>query len=227
MPFDENGLWSASPSYPAGAQVAHRLLSGTVTLSSFSLGGVREFLVQLNIHGFLTTSLAGSQNDLTFIARQPGSQSITVAYVNPGANSSALSVTVSGSAIIVHLATDSSGTITTKASDIVAAIAANAAANALTVTLLASGNDGSGIVIAMSQTALAGPSGTSPTLDAKMLSSADNINWYDIGAAFTQKTSVGFEVGTFVKLGLYGQYVLTLGGTSPIFAVSIIAMYKP
>lgn len=227
MPFDENGLFSAAPSYPPASQLSHRLVTATVTPPSFSLSGVRELLVQLGVHDFLTTSLTGSQNDLTFIARQPGSQSVSITYANPGSSGAAQSITVSGGDITVHLATDSSGAIASTATAISAAIAANATASSLVVVSPASGGDGPGLVTAMSQTSLTGPAGTSPTLDAKILSSIDSFNWYDIGATFTQKTDVGFEVGTFVKLGIYGQYTLTLGGISPVFAVSIIATYKP
>lgn len=54
------------------------------------------------------TNLAGANNDLRFVAVTAGvaGDSITVAYVNPGTPSAALSVSAVGSAITVNLATN-------------------------------------------------------------------------------------------------------------------------
>jgi hypothetical protein len=72
------------------------------------------------------------------------------------------------------------------------------------------------------------PTGTSPTLDMKFQSSADNsTGWTDItGAAITQVTSVGGTQGAQVvdiDLGVCSRYVravTTLGGTTSVFPVS-------
>lgn len=106
----------------------------------------------------LTTSLTGSNNDLVYTAVTGGTDgnSITIAYVDPSADNAALDVEVVDSAITVNLATDGSGTITTTAADISAAIASNGQASALVTVENASTNDGTGVVIALTATALSG-----------------------------------------------------------------------
>lgn len=70
---------------------------------------------------------------VTYTAVTPGvaGDAITVALVDPSANSAALGVAVASNAITVNLATDGTGAITTTAADIVAAINGNSAASAL------------------------------------------------------------------------------------------------
>lgn len=77
---------------------------------------------------------------------------VTIALLDPGLPSQALSVTVSGSAISVHLATDGGSLITSTATDVVAAIQASAAASAL-VTVSGSGLTA---LVALAATHLAG-----------------------------------------------------------------------
>lgn len=228
MPFDENQVWFGNPISPVGAQVAHRLVSASTALAAFPLAPIKELSAKLGVHEFKTTSLTGSNNDLTYIGRAAGDHNVTIAYVDPGANNAVLSVSVSSEDVSISLATGSGGAITSTAAQVKAAIEASVDASALLVVLLASGNSGAGIVTALGSTALAGPGGTLPTLDAKLECSVDGINdWYDIAATFTQKTAVGFEVGAFVRLGNFGRWSFTLGGTLPVFAVSVQASYKP
>jgi hypothetical protein len=103
----------------------------------------------------LTTALAGSNNDLTFTARTPITQTVRVVYVVSG-NNTPLSVAVAGGDITVNVATNGGGAATSTASLVMAALQASAAAAALTDVNLASGNDGSGVVTAMAITALTG-----------------------------------------------------------------------
>ena len=79
---------------------------------------------------------------------------ISVALVDPGQNSQALSVNVAGQAITISLTTDATGTITTTATQLVTALNANAAAGAL-VTGAVTGTGG-GVVATAPTTALAG-----------------------------------------------------------------------
>ncbi len=104
----------------------------------------------------LTTTF-GTDNDLTFTAVNYGGegQDITVQYLDPGAPSQALSVSVTGDAVSVSLATDAGGTITSTAADIMAALNADVSASALIGTTLASATGG-GVVPAMAATNLAG-----------------------------------------------------------------------
>lgn len=90
----------------------------------------------------LTTSLTGANNDMVFTAKRKGAygNGITVAYVNPGTPSAALSVAVVGKAINVNLATGA-GTAQVETATVTAAAGCTEAGNlAVTVTssLLAS-----------------------------------------------------------------------------------------
>lgn len=104
----------------------------------------------------LSTNLTGSNNDLTFTAVTAGTaaNSVTVSYVDPGTDG-ALSVGVIGNAITVTLAY-ATGAITSTAALVRAALIASAGAAALITPTLKSGNDGTGIVTALSATPLAG-----------------------------------------------------------------------
>lgn len=109
------------------------------------------------VHASLTTALAGANNDLVFTAVALGTpgNAITVAYVDPGGTTAALSVVVVGNAITVNLARAASA-ISTIASDIIAAIIASAPASALVTVANAAANNGTGLVIAMGATNLTG-----------------------------------------------------------------------
>lgn len=106
----------------------------------------------------LTTSLSGSDNDLTFRAQRGGSwgNSIRVRYVDPAANNQALSVDVDGFDITVNLATGPAGAITSTANEVAAKIVSDSFASRLVEVEVASSNTGAGIVTALSFTALSG-----------------------------------------------------------------------
>lgn len=109
----------------------------------------------------LTTNLAGANNDLTFIARTPGTagNAYTVAYVVAGL-STPLTVSATGNAITVNVATNGAGAATSTAEDIRRAInfsnlLATQPGN-LVRGLQAPGNDGTGVVTALAATNLTG-----------------------------------------------------------------------
>jgi hypothetical protein len=115
----------------------------------------------------LTTALTGTNNDLVFTAVQSGYESnlargvngnnVRIRYVNPGAANRALSVVVTANTdITVNLATNGASAITTTSAQIRTAIAAHADAKKLVVATNAGGNDGTGVVIALAYTNLAG-----------------------------------------------------------------------
>lgn len=218
-----NGQFYAEPILLEGGQLSPTLKAATATLSAFDTGGIESIVATLNIHEHKTTALTGTHNDLTFIARTPGTTpTITVTYVDPSANNATLSVGVVSQAITVNLATGSGGAITSTAAQIKAAIEASVAASALVVVELAASNDGTGVVTAMSAQTLAGPVGTSPTMDVKLTSSIDGTNFFDV-ASFTQATAAGVQGKAFSPLGDDSKWVLTIGGTdSPAFAMSIV-----
>ncbi len=114
----------------------------------------------------LTTNLTGLNNDITFTAAFAGSggNDITVEYIDPGAINQSLAVSlVAGTKRIqVSLATDGTGVITSTSADIESAISSLAAVTALVAAADAGGNDGSGVVTAMAETALSAGDGNIP-----------------------------------------------------------------
>jgi hypothetical protein len=112
--------------------------------------------------GHLLTGSVGANNGVTYV-QNPGllgadANAVTVSHVASGP-SSQLSVSVSGSAVTVNLATDGSGSPASTAAQVIAAVNASSAIALLTAypTAAASGtSDGSGIVGTLRQTNLAG-----------------------------------------------------------------------
>lgn len=96
----------------------------------------------------LITGSVASNNGITFTAVTPGeaANAITVHLKDPKANSQALSVSVSGSAITINLATSNLGAITSTATLVIAAITASAAASLLITAANTAGSLGSGVV---------------------------------------------------------------------------------
>jgi hypothetical protein len=124
--------------------------------------GVRNIKVSVTagyggVMATLTTAFAGSQNNLTFVAVKPGSQGngITIAFVVAGL-STPLSVSVVGNAVTINVATDGAGAATSTAVAVRDAVVASGPASALVATSLKTGENGTGIVAALSATALSG-----------------------------------------------------------------------
>lgn len=105
----------------------------------------------------LTTALTGTNNDLVFTARKggPGGNSIQIEYIDPGGASATLAVTVKGFLISVSLGRAASA-INSTAAQVLAEINKNSDAFALVTIANAASNDGSGLVTALSATALSG-----------------------------------------------------------------------
>lgn len=103
-----------------------------------------------------TTALAGANNDLTYTALNAGTtgNAITVTYVVAG-NSTPLSVSVTGTAITVNVATSGGGAATSTAAQVRDAVNGSAQAAALVHVDNAAGNDGTGVVTALSAQSLA------------------------------------------------------------------------
>ena len=110
------------------------------------------------VKAVLTTALAGVNNDLTFLAATAGvaGNGITVALTDPSGNDQELGVVVTGSAIVVNLATDEDGAITSTAREVRDAVNTDSEAAALVAASLAPGNDGSGVVTELAAANLAG-----------------------------------------------------------------------
>lgn len=138
-------------------------LAGAIASVHMSGAGAPVNAVQASA----TINPVGAENGLTFTAKEYGASgnSISVAYVDPGANNQALSVSVSYKAIAVSLATGGGGDITSTAAEVKAAVEAKAAAADLVTVAIYAGDtggldDGSGVVTAMAQTALTNGAGT-------------------------------------------------------------------
>lgn len=104
---------------------------------------------------------AGDDNGLTFTAVKYGvdGNTISIKYVDPGANDAALSVSVSGTVITVSLATGVAGAITSTAAEVLAAVNADPVAGRMVVASIyaaddGSADDGSGVVTAMALSTL-------------------------------------------------------------------------
>lgn len=256
----------------------------------YSDPGANNASIGVAVRSFLTTALTGTNNDLTYeaVATGGGTSLVTIAYVDPAGNNAAESVTVSGTAITVHLATGSGGAITSTGATILASIRASAAASALVtvalavdndgtgavtaltatalsgntvvvslatgptgtitstaaqvkaaieastaaalvmVVALAASNDGTGVVTALGETPLLGPTGTLPTLDVT-LKHGDTQVAADLvtHSAFAQKTTATTEFKTFSVVAPYAQWLFDVGGTTPVFAVSLTVSYNP
>lgn len=106
----------------------------------------------------LSTGVVGSNNALTWTAKDAGSagNGISVRLRDPAGNSQSLSVTVNGNDIVVNLATDGGGAITSTATLVKAAIEASAAANSLVSVANTGASTGAGVVAAVAATNLAG-----------------------------------------------------------------------
>jgi hypothetical protein len=107
---------------------------------------------------YLETNLTGDHNDLKWIhwlGGIPGND-VSVTYVDPGAPSQALSISVSGKDITVNLATNGASAITSTAAQIASLANSLQKVKWLNVKVeMKTGNDGSGVVTAMSKTNLA------------------------------------------------------------------------
>ena len=132
--------------------------SGTITVANLGdlVNGADDNTVQLAL-ATLTIDCTNAQSDIVWTSLLQGSEGeqITVEYVNPGGASASLSVDVQGTGIKINLATGTDSAITSTADLVKAAVAALPAAAALVVGTDAAGNDGSGVVEAKAEAALA------------------------------------------------------------------------
>lgn len=113
---------------------------------------------QAEVKSALATGVVASNNAITWTSKLTGAlgDAIRVVLKDPAANSAALSVAVSGKVITVNLATSGGGVITSTATQVMTAIAGNAAANALVGVASTGASTGAGVVEAVASTALSG-----------------------------------------------------------------------
>lgn len=108
----------------------------------------------------LTTGTVGANNAITWTAQDPGADAneVRIRLLDPAGNSQALAVDVDGDDIIVSLATNGSGVITSTAAQVIAAVNEHDAASGMVVAANAAGSSGAGVVLAVALTNLAGGS---------------------------------------------------------------------
>lgn len=69
-------------------------------------------------------------------------------------------------------------------------------------------------------------SGTNPTLDVILQTTADGTNYYTAGS-FTQKTTTGTEAKVFTGLGSSSRWRWTIGGTdTPTFTFAVASTFE-
>jgi hypothetical protein len=119
--------------------------SGAVTLTGTAPTVSFRCLVTVAPRPYYTTNLTGTHNDIVWMDTVGTTSACSIAYASVAGQ--ALSVSVTGSAITVNLATTSGGVITTTASEIVALAALSASLIAIGVTAaLKAGDNGTGLV---------------------------------------------------------------------------------
>jgi hypothetical protein len=136
----------------------------------------------------LTTTLTGSNNDITLRARRGGvlGNSLTLTLIDPPGNNVPLSVVVlNGIDITVTLETDGSSAIVTTGRELADAINQTAASYQLVYAVMAAGNDGSGVVTALAETPLAGGSDTGVERFLGALSDETSVNVSSSAAPLT------------------------------------------
>lgn len=114
----------------------------------------------------LNTGTTGANNAITWTAQTAGAagNSITIRLQDPGGNNQPLTVNVTTTNIVVLLATDGGGLITSTAAQVEAAILASAPASALVTATNQAPSTGAGLVVATGPTNLASGAGVAGQL---------------------------------------------------------------
>jgi hypothetical protein len=148
-----------------------------------------------------TTTMAGANNDIVVTAVTAGTSgnAIDFTMVDPSANSAELSVDVSGTAITVNLATNGSGTITSTANQVIAAMRADLDCQKLVSVALSGSDTGAGVVTALSKQDLSSGS------DGAVISSTGDL----IKAALLADSEASALVTAADKSGNDGSGVVT------------------
>jgi hypothetical protein len=149
----------------------------------------------------ITSNMTNANADVTLTAVNYGADGnrITVTYVDPGAINQSLKVLVNGENIIVNLATDGAGTITSICNAVVAAI--NAHVDAAKLVLATGEGTGLGVVNAKAIAYLAGGvTCTAGVAGSSMMKDATGFLWLKTGEqTWTSFTSTIVDATTTVK----------------------------
>jgi len=134
------------------------LSNGVNTLTNGATVLAKEINTDSRTAAALSTSMAGANNDIVLTAVSSGvsGNEITLALIDPSENDAALSIEVTDTDIVVSLATGEAGAITTTATQLLAALAADDDAAALVSGALKGSDTGAGVVTALAESALTG-----------------------------------------------------------------------
>lgn len=142
---------------------------------------------QAEVKASLLIGVVASNNALTFTSKLTGElgNDSSLKLVDPAANSAALAITVSGLDVVVSLATNSSGDITTTAAQLKTAIEANASANALFTVTATGASTGAGTVSAIRRSQLTGGLNDEFPLNTPVLVAGDAAQAAKLGTTGT------------------------------------------
>ena len=148
---DASGVATSTAAQVSAAVAASPAASALVAVTNTGASDGSGVLGALSPAHLTGGAAAGHDNRLTWtaIAAGPDGNAITVEFVVAG-NDSPLAISVSGTDIVVHLATDASGVATSTAAQVSAAVAASPAASALVAVTNTGASDGSGVLGALS-----------------------------------------------------------------------------
>jgi len=124
----------------------------------------------------LTIDCVNANADILVTAKEAGAagDSIKVELRDPGAANQTLAVSIEGDTIVVSLATDGAGAITSTAQNVIDAINAHLIAKDLVVAAVPGGQDGTGVVEAKAAANLAnGNDGTAKDAEGVLLNDVD------------------------------------------------------
>jgi|SRR5690349_6724770 len=127
------------------------------------------------------TGVVGENNALTFTANEEGDEGndLSIALVDPAGNNKALAVDVDGDKIVVNLATDGEGKITSTAAQVTAAILEHDQASQLVTAANTGASTGAGKVKAVAETPLTGGTDQAAAV-AKALTGGDADDFLEI-----------------------------------------------
>lgn len=172
----------------AAYKMANAIFSQSPHPAKIAIVGV-AYTPTLMVRASLTTSLTGDNNDLTFTSKVTGLAGtyIRVKLTNPAAPTASTTAAVtgtgtSGDPYVIDVTLSYAGSaITATADDVAAAIVASTAANALVKVANATANDGTGVVTALTATALSGGingSSAAPLTTALNALVQNHNDWY-------------------------------------------------
>jgi hypothetical protein len=127
------------------------------------------------------TGAVEDNNALTFTANEPGDDGndLTIALVDPAGNNQPLAVDVDGDDVVVNLATDAEGNITSTAAQVIAAVLEHDQASQLVTAANTGASSGAGVVDPVAETPLEG--GTdSATAVAKAFTAGEADDYLEI-----------------------------------------------